>query len=144
MERTQRFPRGDEDEAVDNVLRLGLALKERASPRFHASSRGQRDWAFALDAVYRAAETMRTTEEQARETEARSMQLVERAIKELKTAETRLQAAEAANAAAAERAREAEMRAREAEEWLKRLYDAIVEHLISGRSHDARGSTAAA
>jgi hypothetical protein len=124
----------DEDDSLDNVYRLGLALKERPSARFRpASNRGQNDWAFALDAVYRAAETMRTNEEQSRETETRSMDLVEKAIKELKTAENRLQAAESAGAAAAERARDAEARAGEAEEWLKRLHDAIVDQLITGR-----------
>ncbi len=118
---------------MDNVYRLGLALKERPGTRYRASSRGQRDWAFALDAVYRAAETMQVSEEQARQTETQSMELVEKAIKELKLAEGRLHAAESAGATAAERAREAETRAAEAEEWLKRLHDAIVEQLISGR-----------
>jgi hypothetical protein len=139
-----RFSRGDEEAALDNVLRLGQALKDRPSVRFRPSSRGQSDWAFALDAVYRAAETMRNSEEQARETEAKSMELVEKAIKELKTAEGRLQAAESAGAAAAERARDAETRAQEAEEWLKRLHDAIVEQLITGRGRAQRGPGIAA
>jgi hypothetical protein len=133
-----RFSRGGEEEALDNVLRLGQALKERPSVRPRPASRGQNDWAFALEAVYRAAETMRASEEQARETETKSMELVEKAIKELKTAENRLQAAESAGAAAAERARDAEVRASEAEEWLKRLHDAIVEQLISGRGRNGQ------
>ncbi|HET9903251.1 MAG TPA: hypothetical protein VFQ27_06065 [Xanthobacteraceae bacterium] len=140
MERNLRMPLPDEDEPVDNVLRLSQALKERPSPRFRPQSRGHNDWAFALEAVYRAAESMRTVEERARETEARSMELVEKAIKELKTAESRLQAAESAGAAAAERARDAEMRAAEAEEWLKRLHDAIIEQLISGRGREGQRS----
>lgn len=145
MERSFRFSRGNEDDALDNVYRLGLALKEKPTARSRAASRGQQDWAFALDAVYRAAEGMRASEEQARDTEARSMDLVEKAIKELKTAESRLQAAESAGAAAAERARDAEMRANEAEEWLKRLHDAIVEQLISGgSSRPQRGAGIAA
>jgi len=150
VERSLRFSRFDESDALDNVYKLGQALKERPSAvRPRPSNRGQNDWAFALDAVYRAAETMRVNEEQARETEVRSMDLVEKAIKELKTAEGRLQAAESAGAAAAERARDAEVRAQEAEEWLKRLHDAIVDQLITGRNRNdsatpKRGSGSAA
>jgi hypothetical protein len=145
VERSLRFSRHDEEQTLDNVLRLGQALKERPTTRFRTGGRGQADWAFALDAVYRAAETMRASEEQARETETRSMELVEKAIKELKTAEGRLQAAESAGAAAAERARDAEVRANEAEEWLKRLHDAIVEQLITGRARgEQRGPGIAA
>jgi hypothetical protein len=134
VDRSLRFSRTDEEEAMDNVYKLGLALKERPGTRFRPiQNRGSRDWGFALDAVYRAAEAMQVAEEQARATETQSMDLVEKAIKELKLAESRLSAAESAGAAAAERAREAESRATEAEEWLKRLHDAIVEQLISGR-----------
>lgn len=140
MERSKRFARADIAEAMDNVLRLGLAGKEQSGPVAPGANRNvrvRREWAAALDAIHQAAEQLRATDDHARDVEARGVTLVERALKELKIAEGRIEAAEAATRAAEARCREAELRAKEAEEWVSRLHDEILSNLISARADSA-------
>jgi hypothetical protein len=125
---------------MDNVRRFG-PVQDDYSPTRSGPSR--RDWAATLDAVHQAAEMMRSTENHSKEVEARGLALAERALKELKISENRIQAAEAAQRAADARTKEAEARAREAEEWLSRVHEAIVDHLITRRPDGARESAAA-
>jgi hypothetical protein len=142
VERIRKSRPEDVAEAIDNVLRLGLASKEQGAAIPQRGGRNKRDWGAALDAVHQAAEVMRATEDHAKEVEGRSVSLVERALKELKVAENRLQAAEAATRAAEVRAREAEARLVEAEDWMMRLQEAINDHLLAAGPPSARRSAA--
>ena len=146
MERGPGSPRETVAERMDNILRLGKAIKEQAG---NSQARPKPDWASALSVIRQAADAMSATEERAREIETRSRAMADRAVEELKNAERRIHAAEmaatSAEAAARNaeaRAREAEARAQETEDWLLRFHDEIVKYLLArrGESADAAGA----
>ncbi len=101
-----------------------------------------RDWSAALKLVRQAAEAMRAGGDWAQKLEAHTQSLLERMSKDLQDAQARLVAAEARTLASEVRAMQAEARAKEAEEWLRRIHDAILEvlpsgkNLLRGASHD--------
>jgi hypothetical protein len=137
MEHNFGAPRETVAERMDNILRLGLSIKEQAG---NAPARTKRDWASALQVIRQAADAMSATEERAKEIETRSRAMADRAVEELKNAERRIHAAEtaartaeAATRNAEARAREAESRAQEAEDWLMRFHDEILKYLIARR-----------
>jgi hypothetical protein len=145
MDHNLGAPRETVADRMDNILRLGMSIKEQATTGGPARS-SKRDWASALQVIRQAAEAMSATEERAKDIETRSRAMADRAVEELKNAERRIHAAEtalrtaeSAARSAEARAREAETRAQEAEEWLMRFHDEILKYLIArrGDSQDA-------
>lgn len=69
MERGPGSPRESVADRMDNILRLGAAIKEQTN---NGPARAKRDWASALSVIRQAADAMSATEERAKEIESRS------------------------------------------------------------------------
>jgi hypothetical protein len=145
-----------------SALRLRLAANAPAQHR-NCAGRLARAFAADLESVRSASEALSAGERRVNEIEARSAALADRAVQQLEQVHARIRTAEEAERVADARTRDADERARladaltrdaeervqsaearllEAEHWLKRLHDAIQDHLVVRRN--ASGDTAAA
>jgi predicted RNase H-like nuclease (RuvC/YqgF family) len=112
------------DPDAGHIVELGSAIRAALAanrgPRRDAPA--EQDWGQTLDLVQRASDVLKSAEQRVRELEESNRSLAERAAREAEVLEARVLQAQI-------RAEDAEQRRRDAEEWLRRIHNAILEHL---------------
>jgi len=104
-------------------------------------SEQKRDWSAALDLVHEASEAIRIRDERTTEMEIEHRLDAERAAEEIRSLQEQLDETEVRLAESEARARRAEARASEAEAWLAKMHDAIIgsfSKVVGSESDDAQ------
>ncbi|WP_019996409.1 hypothetical protein [Aureimonas ureilytica] len=121
--------RGNEEIGLSLRQSLADMAEDRGEPNYSLVAPGgepKRDWSAALDLVREASEAIRIRDERATELEIEHRLEAERAAEEIRSLQEQLDETEVRLAESEARARRAEARASEAEAWLAKMHDAII------------------
>ncbi|ALN73904.1 MULTISPECIES: hypothetical protein [unclassified Aureimonas] len=136
--------RGNEEIGLSLRQSLSDMADERGDAGYSLVTTGsepKRDWSAALDLVREASEAIRIRDERTTEMEIEHRLDAERAAEEIRSLQEQLDETEVRLAESEARARRAEARASEAEAWLAKMHDAIIgsfSKVVGTESDDAQ------